>query len=390
MNHLLGKMTGKQFVLFILITVLTTIVACKKDKDNDNTVPQNSGYFPSWADIEPDNIITHAYNPGQSETENGAALANAMQALNPGDILKIESGTYSINKYFNLEVSGTAVEPIWIEGEDGVIITRPDANQNIINIGAENAVSYLCIRGIEFIGGSIGVRFYHCENVWFDQCHIHDTQDAGLTANAENTRYIYITQNEINNTGGTGEGMYLGGNNSSVIMSQSIIALNHVHHTNGAGVTQGDGIELKQGSWGNLIAENHVHDCNYPCIIVYGTDGKQQNIVEKNICYNSNDNTMQVQGEAIIRNNLIMNGVASAFASTNHQGTTTNLQLIHNTIINSGRAANFSSWDSKENMVLANNVIYSNNAESIRFPNGSSIVIVEGNVVAGTVSGVIA
>jgi hypothetical protein len=373
--------------LLMLLFFITTIFGCKKN-DNNSEPLQVSDYFPSWAAISPTNSITHSYNSSLSEIENGAALADAMQSLQPGDELKIESGTYSINSYFDLKVSGTESAPIWIIAEDGVVITRPDANQNLLNIGASGPVSYLCTRGIEFTGGSAGVRFYNCSNIWLDQCHIHHTQEAGLTTNTENTSFMYITQNEIDNTGGTGEGMYLGANYGAVIMSQSVIALNHVHHTNGAGVTQGDGIELKQGSWGNLIADNLVHDCNYPCILVYGTDGKQQNIIEKNICYNSGDNTMQVQGEAIVRNNLIMSGNGSAFSSSNHQGTTTNLQVIHNTIINSGRATNLSSWDSRENMVLANNVIYSQNAESIRFPGGAANVVVEGNVVAGNVFGV--
>jgi hypothetical protein len=375
------------FNSLMLLFLVATIFGCKKN-DNNSEPLQVSDYFPSWAAISPTNSITHSYNSSLSEIENGAALADAMQSLQPGDELKIESGTYSINSYFDLKVSGTESAPIWIIAEDGVVITRPDANQNLLNIGASGPVSYLCIRGIEFTGGSAGVRFYNCSNIWLDQCHIHHTQEAGLTTNTENTSFMYITQNEINNTGGTGEGMYLGANYGAVIMSQSVIALNHVHHTNGAGVTQGDGIELKQGSWGNLIADNLVHDCNYPCILVYGTDGKQQNIIEKNICYNSGDNTMQVQGEAIVRNNLIMSGNGSAFSSSNHQGTTTNLQVIHNTIINSGRATNLSSWDSRENMVLANNVIYSQNVESIRFPGGAANVVVEGNVVAGNVFGV--
>jgi hypothetical protein len=39
-------------------------------------------------------------------------------------------------------------------------------------------------------------------------------------------------------------------------------------------------------------------------------------------------------------------------------------------------------------MIFANNVVYSRDAESIRFPNGSSGVTVRGNVVVGSVLGV--
>jgi hypothetical protein len=174
--------------------------------------------------------------------------------------------------------------------------------------------------------------------------------------------------------------MYLGGNNASVIMSESVIALNHIHDCRG---DQGDGIEVKQGSWGNLIAENHVHDTQYPCITVYGTAGKPINIIERNLCYNSGDSVMQVQGEAIVRNNVLINGVGSGFASTDHQGKTLNLQVLHNTIINSGHAFRGGSWNGREGMVLANNVLYSRDANALHYANGNAGVLSAGNVVFG-------
>jgi hypothetical protein len=156
--------------------------------------------------------------------------------------------------------------------------------------------------------------------------------------------------------------------------------LNHVHDCRG---DQGDGIEVKQGSWGNLIAENHIHDTNYPCITVYGTAGKPVNIIEHNLCYNSGDNVMQVQGEAIVRNNVLINGAGAGFASTDHQGKTLNLQVIHNTILNSAHAFRGGSWNGREGMVLANNILYSRDANALLYANGNAGVISTGNVVFG-------
>jgi hypothetical protein len=168
-------------------------------------------------------------------------------------------------------------------------------------------------------------------------------------------------------------------------MSYSVVAANHVHDCGG---DQGDGIELKQGSYNNWIVDNHVHDTNYPCIITYGTAGKGINVVERNICYRSRDNTMQIQGEAIIRNNVIMAGRGAGFASTDHQGKTRDLQVIHNTIITQGRGANLSSWNGRENMVFANNAVYCQRGPAIRFPKGCARVYFRGNVVFGSVEGV--
>jgi hypothetical protein len=179
--------------------------------------------------------------------------------------------------------------------------------------------------------------------------------------------------------------MYLGANNSLYRMTRSVVALNHCYDTSGA--SQGDGIEVKQGSHTNWIAENHVHDTNYPCLLVYGTDGLGINLVERNDLHNSKDNTLQVQGEAVVRNNVIMAGLNAGFASTDHQGLSVNLTFVHNTIVNDGRAANLSSWNGRAGMVFANNAVYSQSAESIRFPSGSSGVTLAGNIVLGSVVG---
>ncbi|MCX6851389.1 MAG: right-handed parallel beta-helix repeat-containing protein [Verrucomicrobia bacterium] len=334
-----------------------------------------ASYEPTWSTIPPKRVIQH------SDT-NGAALVKAVEVLKPGDKLELAAGTYSVEHMWDIGVSGTADSPIWIVAAKGaqVIITRGDAKQNVINIGQGGAVQYLCLQGIEITGGSHGLRLGHCSDVWIDQCHIHHTNEVCLSANSADTQRLFLTRNHIHHGAGHAEGMYLGANNGDHIMSESVIALNHIHDCRG---DQGDGIEVKQGSWGNLIAENHVHDTNYPCITVYGTAGKPVNIIERNLCYNSGDNVMQVQGEAIVRNNVLINGAGAGFASTDHQGKTLNLQVIHNTILNSAHAFRGGSWNAREGMVLANNILYSRDANALHYANGNAGVSSSGNVVFG-------
>lgn len=334
-----------------------------------------ASYDPEWADIPPTRVIQHTGG-------DGTALVRAVAALQPGDRLEIASGTYSVDRMWDIQVSGTAQAPIWIVAQKGaqVIVTRPDAKQNVINIGQGKPVSYLCVRGIGITGGDHGMRLGQCSEVWIDRCHIHHTGQVCLSANSADTRRLFLTRNHLHHGGGHGEGMYLGGNNATYIMSESIIALNRVHDCRGS---QGDGIEVKQGSWGNLIAENHVHDTNYPCITVYGTGGKPVNIIERNLCRRSGDHVMQVQGEAIVRNNILIAGRNAGFASTDHQGRTLRLQVIHNTIVSTSHAFSGGSWNDREGMVLANNILYSKEQNALRFPNGSGGVTITGNVVLG-------
>src|SRR5436190_20740791 len=191
-------------------------------------------YDPPWASIAPTATIPFTYNGGQTSSQNGSALQAAMQGLIAGQRLVIGAGTYSISGYFDLTCSGSSAAPISIEAAAGatVIFIQTNGNENVMDVGAGAPVRYLRIRGIEWTGGSEGIRFYDCSNVWFDRNHLHDTAAAALTANTHNTDHLYLTRNDIHHTGGTGEGMYLGANAGAVIMHDSIIALNHVHHTN--------------------------------------------------------------------------------------------------------------------------------------------------------------
>jgi len=334
-----------------------------------------ANYDPAWAAIPPLRVIQHS-------ASDGAALVKTVAALKPGDKLELASGTYSVDRMWDMGVSGKPGAPIWIVAakDAQVIITRPDDKQNVINIGQSGTVSYLCLRGVEITGGSHGVRLGRCSQVWIDQCHIHHTSGVCLSANSADTNHLHLTRNHIHHGAGHAEGMYLGANNGAHIMSESTIALNHIHDCRG---DQGDGIEVKQGSWGNLIAENHVHDTNYPCITVYGTAGKPVNIIERNLCYRSADHTMQVQGEAIVRNNVLISAAGSGFTSTDHQDKTLNLQVIHNTIVNANHAFSGGSWNAREGMILANNILYSRDANALHFANGKDGVTITGNVVLG-------
>ncbi len=333
---------------------------------------------PDWG--TPSVTIEHGYDNNASAAENGAALKAAVLALQAGQRLAIEGGTYYIGSHFGPTLNGRDGAPIVIEGTGpGEVVIETDAGHNGLDLNG----AYFVLRSVSITGASEAIRIHDCHHVLIEHCHIHDCPDGGITTNTQNTNNIHIINNEIDHV--NGEGMYLGANNSAVVMHSSFIVGNHVHHI---GAPQGDGIELKQGSWGNLVADNVVHDTNYPCIIAYGTDGNPRNTIERNICYRSNDNTMQVQGEALVRNNLAISGGGSAFQSHDHQAATTALEVINNTFINGGRAVNLSNWNGRAGMVFANNACYSRDAEGLRFAAGSTGVAVQGNVVLGTVSGV--
>ncbi len=342
-------------------------------------------FFPAWSKAKPALVIEIDYNPGLSTSQNGANLKSAMQALTAGQQLLIGAGTWTVDSLLDLSLFGTSSAPIWIGAQPGAkpVITRSDASQNTVNVGQGAQARYLALRGLEIRGGDIGLRIHAASQVWIDGCDVHATANNAIAANSDPVDHLFFTRNQIHDTAGSGEGLYLGANEAASVAHDCIVAQNHVYNTGGS---QGDGIEVKQGSWGNLIAENYVHDTHYPCILVYGTGGQPFNLIERNLCEGSGDAVLQVQGEAIVRNNVLADG-AVGFLSTDHQDLTHDLTFVHNTIVNTGTAAKLTSWNGRPGMTFSNNACYSQAGDAIQFSGGSSGVKVTGNVAYGPVSG---
>lgn len=228
------------------------------------------------------------------------------QRLNPGDEIVLTAGVYSDARLLAIRHSGTAEKPIVIRAADAakVVFRRPDSKQNTINLVGNQ---HLHLRGIEITGGSTGMRIgpdgdRQPSDIVIQNMHIHHVGGAAITCNHVGGIYRRMTfhRNHIHNTTGHGEGFYLGGNNASAIMSDSTISENYIHHLNGAGISQGDGIEIKQGSFNNRIVGNVVHDTGYPGITVYGTMGKAVNRIESNLIWNTGDHGIQVAADAVV------------------------------------------------------------------------------------------
>ncbi len=337
-----------------------------------------SPYFPTWFRASSKRELRLEYDPELSPVENGLRLSTQLASLVPGDRLLISKGVWSSGPRLELSLQGTAQAPIRIEGEAGTRITRPDQLQNTVNIGSEGA-SYLLLRNLEITGGDIGLRIHRAHEIWIDRCRIHHTGQNAIAVNTHPTERIHFTRNQVSHTRGTGEGFYLGGNRGEALFHTGVVAQNYVHHTAGL---QGDGIELKQGSYANLIAENVVHDTRYPAILVYGTAGRPPNRIERNVCWASGDYVLQVQGEARVANNLAVGGRA-ALKVGDHQGKTVALDLIHNTLVNEGPSAEFFQASGRPGLHILSNAFYSGASTSLTFYGGDDGVELTGNVLAG-------
>jgi hypothetical protein len=294
--------------------------------------------------------------------------------LQPGDEVILAPGVYRDGRRLVIGHRGTAERPIVIRAASGAraVLERPDARQNTINmIGAQ----YLILRGLEITGGSTGIRLmksdrYPCKFVTIEEMYIHHVGGPAMTANSPGNTYqgLVFRRNHIHHTSGHGEGFYLGSNNkpdgtTAAAMFDSIIEGNYIHHLDGPNISQGDGIEIKDGSYNNIVRDNVIHDTNYPGVIVYGTDGKQPNIIERNVIWNSGDHGIQAAAEAIIRNNIVLHSRADGIHSHTHQSARVgDLQILHNTVVCTQPGTSVIRISLAEGKQLAGPVVIANNA----------------------------
>ena len=291
------------------------------------------------------------------------SFEQAVEALAAGDTLVVHAGDYVDAGRISISVKGTATQPAAIRAAPGE--ARPHirragtaAVQNTINV---EGATYLTISGLEISSnGGDGINLNgNPAHVTLEGLDIHDV-DVGINFRSSMNNII-VRGSQIYRTGaggdGTGEGMYVGCNYAECAVRDSTIENNWIHDTRQS--TQGDGIEIKLGSYGNLIRDNVVHDTGYPCILTYGTSGNPVNVIEGNVMWGCGDSGIQTAADARIRNNVIFGGSSNGFNSQSHQGAVPgNLEFVHNTIVGGQPCVRLSGWGGRPGLVFANNAIY--------------------------------
>ncbi len=322
----------------------------------------------------------------------GANVAMEVAALNPGDELVLRGGMYTLpTSRWLIDRNGTAQLPIVIRSKTGerAHLHRPDANQNLADISSR----HLVFRELEFSGGSAGLRFLGGASfITIEGCNLHETEDVAIRANDTGGSYegFRILRNEVHHTqNGTAEGMYLGCHPGNCSFFNGLIEGNWVHHINAPNVTQGDGIEIKDNSYGNVVRDNVIHDTNYPCITLYSarTTTNAPNIVERNVMWNCGDHGIQVSKDAVIRNNIILEAAAEGISVRSHAAVMNgsgNVQVINNTVLApSGSGSAIAIRDATSAITVANNAVYTAGSAGVQVVNSGSFVTLTNNVGVG-------
>jgi hypothetical protein len=183
--------------------------------------------------------------------------------------------------------------------------------------------------------------------------------------------------------------MYIGCHDGSCITTNSLFEGNHIHHLRGTSIGGSDGIEIKFGSYGNVVRGNTIHDTtlarHYPGIFVYG-GGDGVNIVEGNRIWRAGEG-IQVVSDAIVRNNVLFDCTVTGITGGPHAAVphVRNVQIVHNTIINHPIGVRIR-WNEAAQMTFANNAIYCLDGTAIDASGLESHQVVA-NFVAGGLTG---
>jgi len=328
------------------------------------------------------------------EDEEFEHLANALQ---PGDELVLYGGSYSQAGRRAITAKGTPDKPIVIRAaENGSpLLTRsPETRARQNNIEFVDC-AHLVIRGLRFQGGSSGVRFIRGHHVTLEDCEIFETRNNALTMNSGNCHAFVLRRNHIHHTGlaesgaTEGEGMYIGCHPGSCSTTDSLIEGNYIHHLRGTSDGGNDGIEIKAGSYGNVVRNNVIHDTNlgrhYPGIFVYG-GGAGTNLVEGNVIWNAGEG-IQVVSDAVVRNNIIFKCSATGITAAPHAAVRQmrDVSIVNNTVFQSPVGARIR-WGGATNMIFANNAVYCPAQVAVDARAGANLLL--NNFVHGALNGV--
>ncbi len=321
----------------------------------------------------------------------GDDLKAVLSNLQPGDVVTIHGGTYGPMGFTDFQWNGTQADPIVVQGADGeAVIIQGDSSQNTMNIQGSDWT----LRNVTIEGGSHGLRLGTSVRGTVEDVVIHDVDDVGLSCNRDGHTYeaMVIRGVEIYNTGvggGTGEAMYLGCNDDKCQMWDSIVEWNYCHHTTAG--SQGDGIELKTGSYNNVVRHNVIHDVKYPALTFYGTvGGKAPNVVEGNVVWNVGDNGIQVVGDVIVRNNIVFATGANGIHAKPSQGEdVASLRIVHNTVyVPGGTCLKGNDWgQGAGDIVVAGNLLLCEGGQAVNLVGGDGGATLSGNGVVGGVAG---
>ncbi|MGH7142732.1 MAG: right-handed parallel beta-helix repeat-containing protein [Planctomycetota bacterium] len=240
----------------------------------------------------------------------GDNIYSLIARMHPGDELILTQGTYKAGQNHIANMHGSKDAWFVIRAQQNAkVVIENTIHQNSFNL---DNCSFFKFQNLEITGQVGGDAFKWtgtCSDMVVDNCYMHDMNGSGINCSSvKHMDRLLVTHCQIAHTGGTGEGMYLGHDDGSGPVCDSIFEYNLICHMFGKPKSgyEGDGIEINEHGTGNIVRNNVIFDTACPCITIENVSGPPTR-VENNILWDSRDDReIQVDGDAVVTGNLIM------------------------------------------------------------------------------------
>ncbi|MBN1674683.1 MAG: right-handed parallel beta-helix repeat-containing protein [Kiritimatiellae bacterium] len=289
--------------------------------------------------------VGHEANDGISASTPKATLKRLLRdfTLMPGDVVRVDTGTWVLDASLQLFDSGSATQKITVVGSTnspGTVLNRNDASQHAVYLFETDDVR---LESLKVTGGNGGVRIEGsatnaCDGIQVASCDIYGNSQGIWLSGATN---VLISGNTCRNQTGSGAGIYC-----------------HYEQELSGEISGNDCYENQTGisvdhSGGPLtVADNTVHENNYTGL----SAGSAQTAVTGNRVYlNSGDGIYAGSAGEVRRNVVYSNG---------GHGINGGRRLVNNLAYANGDAANEANIQT-DNAVVENNTVYGGNG--IRF-----------------------
>jgi len=323
----------------------------------------------------------------------------------------LSPGRYEVSTLSLEGVNGEPGLPIVLEGAgEGVEIVGTSPANNVISLH-DNHDLELRRLDVSFIGGADptnnsvdAIKFETgvSHDILIEDCILHDVGNVIVGAQAPEIYRVTLRRNELRNAGVCC--VYWGyfEEEPKRYAHDCLIDQNLMTDCPAdARSATGYGIQIKAGSYGNVIQDNVLMDVagtSRAGIIVYhtaeavGEPLRADNVIRRNVILRSRNEGIDAAAGAVIENNLVIDAANYGYYFQGRDGYTGPLKVINNTARLSTASGNdrgfmFSGWQGvDERSVIAHNLSLMTTADLVAFraTDGVGGAIVAENLAFGT------
>lgn len=241
--------------------------------------------------------------------EDVVALINTMK---PGDELLLYPGIYKSTRYNEIKNKHGNKDAWFTIRGVGKVVIQNECIENTINL---NGCSFFRFYNLEITGPKGGAAFKWLganSDMIVEDCYLHHLGGQAINcSNVDKMTRLRVSHCHISHTGGHGEGFYLGHQDGSGSVFDSLFECNLIHDLGGkvGSGFEGDGFDVNPGCQGNTVRHNAIYRSIGPGIVVENEKAGPPNIVEGNMVWNCiDDANIQIRGFTILKDNVVMGG----------------------------------------------------------------------------------